>query len=112
MTNLPRKGRKNVSASREVCLNLQPHPGGGVVAGGGLAADPGIDTGVEEARGEFAVEQKVIDAHAGILFPVLAEIIPEGVDRFVGKLRADGVGPTLREEPLVTVAGFGLEEGV
>src|SRR5688572_19928088 len=43
---------------------------------------------------------------------MLAEIIPEGVDRFVRELRSDGIGPTLCQEPLVTVAGFGLEEGV
>ena len=83
-----------------------------MVAGAALAADPFVDARFFEKRLCHGVEQNVIDAQAGVGLPVLSEVIPESVNLFVGELRADGIGPALREEALVAVAGFGLEQCV
>ncbi len=52
-------------------------PRRGVVAGALEAADPPVDAGVVEARGELGVDEQVVDAEAGVALPVLAEVVPE-----------------------------------
>ena len=54
----------------------------------------------------------MVDAEAGVVFRVLAEVVPEGVDGFFGEEVTDGVSPALGEELLVAGASLGLEEGV
>src|SRR5688500_1140617 len=54
----------------------------------------------------------MIDAQAGVVFPMLAKVIPESVDRLFREKMPNGIDPALREEALVSLADFGLKERV
>src|SRR5688572_1365568 len=91
---------------------LERHPDRRMIARLLKAAHPSIDARVDEARRERAIEQHVIDAQAGITLPVVAEVIPEGVDALFGMARAQRVDPALREKALVQRAALRLQEGI
>src|SRR5947207_10374522 len=90
----------------------QPHPGWGVVAGIGLAANPTVNAGFGQPRSEGRIQKQEIDPPAGIFFPMLAEVIPEGVNALLGKAGADGIGPALSEQTLTAGASLGPQQGV
>ena len=54
----------------------------------------------------------MIDPEAGVLLPVLAKVIPEGVDLLVRETRPHRICPALRKQPLVTFAAFRLQQCV
>jgi hypothetical protein len=55
-------------------------------------AHPDVDAAGNHTRGQRAVEQQVVDAQTGVTRPVLAEVIPKGVDALVRISDADDVG--------------------
>src|SRR5689334_387293 len=59
---------------------FQTHPGGRVVAGVGSAAHPFVHAGICEFAFERRVQKQMVNAPAGIFFPMLAKVIPESVD--------------------------------
>jgi len=101
-----------VAGLRVGLASLQFYPNRRVIAGVRLSANPLIDAGGFPARFGGGVEENVVDAQAGVSLPVLPEVIPEGVNLFVRKLRADRIGPALREEAFIAFARFGLQQRV
>ncbi|SPA54885.1 protein of unknown function [Cupriavidus taiwanensis] len=83
-----------------------------MVAGVVFAAHPAVDAGVAQPRRQFGAQQQVVDAQAGIGLPVPAEVIPEGVDRRVGMVLAQRIGPALRQQACVGIAAFRLQQGI
>src|SRR5712671_4844791 len=91
---------------------FQAHPRRSVVTGSGLAAHPGVHAGIDQFRSEDRVEQQVIDPHTGILLPMLTKVIPESVNPLVREMRPDRIRPALGEQPLITLAGLWLQQGI
>src|SRR2546428_533818 len=91
---------------------VELHPRRRVVARLGKIAHPRIHAGVYQARRELLAEQQVIDAQPRVALPVLAEVIPERVDRFVRMPRADRIDPSLLQQPLVALAALGLQQRI
>ena len=83
-----------------------------MVAGVLLTTHPTIDTGRLQARRKIGAEQQMVDAQPGILLPVLTEIVPEGIDRFVRNLGAQGIGPALSQQALIARAAFRLQQRI
>src|SRR5206468_10229632 len=80
--------------------SAQLDPARRVVARAFLAAHPAVDPGFDELARERLVQQQVVDAQPRVALPVVAEVVPEGVDGFVGMELADRVGPALLQEAL------------
>src|SRR5689334_16242726 len=83
-----------------------------MIASAGLAAHPSVHTGSNQLRFERKIQQKMIDPEPGVLFPMLAKVIPECVDPLVRETCAHGICPALGEQPLETLAGGRLQQGV
>jgi hypothetical protein len=83
-----------------------------MVAGLGLVAHPCIDTCPFQIRRKLAIEQQVIDSQPGIAGPVVAEIVPEGVDTLVRVQMANGIDPALIKQSLVTRSRLRLQQRV
>src|SRR5947208_15360069 len=83
-----------------------------VVARLGKTAHPRVHAGVHQARGELPAEQQVIDAQPRVALPVLAEVIPERVDRLVRMPRAERIDPSLLQQALVALAAPGLQQRI
>ncbi|MNP85742.1 hypothetical protein D3C76_1856210 [compost metagenome] len=66
-----------------------------MVAGLGPVADPGIHPSGLEVRRELRVEQQVVDTQPGIARPVVAKIVPEGVDPLIRVQMTQRIGPAL-----------------
>ena len=76
------------SASAGALRTPQAYPGRCVVAGVLLAAHPAIHPGVFQVVRQAGAEQQVVDAQPGVALPVLAEVVPEGIDAPVGETLA------------------------
>lgn len=90
-----RRWRDKQGDGSAALLEIEVHPGGSVVTGTGLSSDPCVDSSPGEVRCERRIQQEVIDSQAGVLLPMLPEVIPEGVDTCLGVTRAQGIGPAL-----------------
>jgi hypothetical protein len=101
---------KRRTISPDSCDHIDP--GGRMIAGMGLATNPGVDTSGAEVLGKPFVDQQVINPQPAISFPVLTEVIPEGVDRLVGMQRSDSIHPALIEEALPAGPCFRLQQRV
>lgn len=73
-----------------------------MVAGMFLIANPAIHARLFQAGRQALAEKQVIDAQAGILLPVLTEIVPEGVDALVRISGTQGIGPALTQQTLLS----------
>ena len=73
-------------------------------------AHPSIDPRIRQRGRQLAVQQQVVDAQPRVLLPMLAEVVPERVDAFLGVELADRVHPSLVEQLPETLARRGLEE--
>src|SRR5690606_35057110 len=72
--------------------HIQLDPGWRMVAGVLLPSHPTVHARFLQARSQVLAKQQMIDAQAGILLPVLAEIVPEGVDALLGVQGAQRIG--------------------
>jgi len=68
----------------QTLLPRQLDPDGRMVTGLLPSAHFTVDAGGDEAAGYMGAQQEMIDPQAGIATIGVAEIIPEGIDRFVG----------------------------
>ena len=111
--SLTSSGHTHVAtALPSVRLARQADPGRRMVAGVLLTTHPTIDTGRLQARRKIGAEQQMVDTQPGIFLPVLTEIVPEGIDRFVRKLGAQGIGPALSQQALIARAAFRLQQRI
>src|SRR5690606_23149780 len=106
-----RRDADRVPPARE-SLVLQLHPGGGVVGTVRPAAHLAVDAGSLEPPGQWLRQKEVIEPQTGVALPTLAHVVPEGEDLHFWVLLAEGVNPTLVEEPLIGRARFWLQERV
>src|SRR5258708_15796554 len=90
---------------------VERDPGRCVVARLLESAHPGVDAGVGKARRELVAQQPVVDAQPRVALPVLPEVVPERVDRLLGALGAQRVGPSLLEEAPVALPALRLAQG-
>src|SRR5262245_14815159 len=98
--------------TRTSAAGLQRHPRGRMVARFFLAAYPGVDVRIHETGGERLAEQQVIDAQARIALPVIAEVVPEGIDPLLRMAGANRIEPPLLEQSLIRVPRLGLQQRV
>ena len=73
---------------------------------------PCIYADVFQVRGEYRVEQQMVDAQPGILLPMLTEIIPKRVHPLFRVQVPQRVDPALGKQPLKALTAFWLEEGI
>src|SRR5690606_15185515 len=106
------RSRKEGSAAPLYGAHIQFDPGRRMVAGVFLIANPAIHALLFYAGRQVLAEQQVNDAQAGILLPVLTEIVPEGVNALVRVSGAQGIGPALGKQALVALAAFRLQQRV
>ena len=88
------------------------NPNRRMIARARLTANPLVDPCVFKPLFGCRIQQNMVDAQAGVGLPVLTKIIPEGVNLFVRKVRANRIGPALREQALIAFARFGLQQRV
>src|SRR5262249_7980076 len=91
---------------------IERDPRGRVVAGFREAAQPAVDSGVAKLRLEPGAEKHMIDAQSRVALPAIAEVIPERVDPFFGMELTQRIGPSLFEQPAVTLARLRLQQRV
>lgn len=72
------------------CLRriLEVYPGRGMVTGALQTTHGLVDASGSQPRDECFADQKMIDAHAGITWPPVSQVTPEGVRR---PLAVDGL---------------------
>ena len=87
-------------------------PDRGVIAGALLSAHVQVDADVLKSLRQSGTDEDVVDAKAAVALPTVELVIPEREHRLVRAKRANGVGPTLGQEPPVRGAAFGLQQGV
>jgi hypothetical protein len=68
-----------------------------VIARAFYPTDLAIDARIDEAFCGFRIQQKMVDAEAGIAFPPVSLVIPKCVHRGIGMHRTDGIDPALIE---------------
>lgn len=100
----------NDAALFNLILNLHPHRR--MVRRLLPPADLAVDFGFAQAGGQGGAEQQVVDAQAGIAFPAVIEVVPEGEDLRLGVQAADRVGPALGQELGIGLFRLRLEQGV
>ena len=83
-----------------------------MVAGFVHRANEFVHPGTRHLLCDFGAHQEMVDAQARIAFEVISKVVPERVDRLVGRVLVERVGPALFEQPLVGVAAFGLQQRV
>jgi hypothetical protein len=71
-----------------------------------------IDAGGLETRGDGRAQEQVVDSQSGVARVGVSEIVPEGVDALARVKRAQGVGPTLRDELAKSFADLDAEQRV
>ena len=76
------------------------------------AAHLTIHAGSDEPTRDRRAEQQMVDAQAGVADPCVPEVVPKGVDAFVGVKRAQSVGPALRNEFMKGGAHLRAEQGI
>ncbi len=79
---------RSAGASSASAGALRDAAGWRVVAGVLLAAHPAIHPGVFQVVRQAGAEQQVVDAQPGVALPVLAEVVPEGIEAPVGETLA------------------------
>src|SRR5437764_3893043 len=83
-----------------------------MIAGLFPAARLAVDAGGLQLLSQRRGQQSMIDADAGVAGERIPPIMPEGVDPFVGKEVADGVGPALRDQLAIFLPRFRSEQRV
>src|SRR5688500_3062117 len=101
-----------ITSVARISLTRQRDPGRRMIAGLGQIAHPAVDAGLAQARRQFRVEQDVVDAQPGVALPVIAEVIPEGIDALLRMLGTQGVDPALLEQAEPGSAALRLQQRV
>lgn len=83
-----------------------------MITGMRFAPHPGIHARVFKVRGEHRVQQEMVNAQAGILLPVLTEIIPERIHALLRVQVPHRVDPALGQESLVALAALRLKKRI
>src|SRR5690606_9289036 len=89
--------------------HIQLDPGWRMVAGVLLPSHPTVHACLLQTRGQVPPEHQMLDAQAGILLPVPAKIVPEGVDALLGVEGAHRIGPALGEQTSIALAALWLQ---
>ena len=82
-----------------------------MIAGLFLQAYPAVDAGILQSLRQHGIQQQMIDAQPTVALGMLAEVVPECVDRGVAVHLPQRIGPALREQSL-GLANLGLEQGI
>ena len=83
-----------------------------MVAGLLLAARPAVDAGLDQAIGEIRRQQQVVQPQALVARPAVPQIGPEGPKRSGRMELAQGVGPALAQQALISGADLWLQQRV
>ncbi len=73
---------------------------------------PLVHPGIDQTRRQFGVQQQMVDTQPRVGLPVLAEVIPEGIDALVRVARAQRIGPALCQQAAVAFPALGLQQRV